>query len=277
MNYLKKIICCNLFLLTFVIQTKAKEGIQQKIVTLTSLSSDLLNVISPESLVGVSGSKIIKNNKAFKDKVFVTEGRNPPDLEKIISLKPNLVIGSKGFHDKTLSKLNSLGIKTISTEIRNWEDLEELNNKLTKFIGKDSNDLSTILNDCYPKNKNIRDEIVVLATLKPLVSPNSRSWSGSLLRRFNFNNLTSDLDSKSAFRGYVNLSPEWLISNNPSKIIIVNYPSREKTSLQSLPFWRDLKAIKENKVYSFDYYGLINPGSLNSINQSCKKLSSINF
>tara|TARA_B100001029_G_C15016079_1_gene427426 strand:+ start:263 stop:1096 length:834 start_codon:yes stop_codon:yes gene_type:complete len=277
MNYLKKIICFNLFLLTFVIQTKAKEGIQQKIVTLTSLSSDLLNVISPESLVGVSGSKIIKNNKAFKDKVFVTEGRNPPDLEKIISLKPNLVIGSKGFHDKALSKLNSLGIKTISTEIRNWEDLEELNNKLTKFIGKDSNDLSTILNDCYPKNKNIRDEIVVLATLKPLVSPNSRSWSGSLLRRFNFNNLTSDLDSKSAFRGYVNLSPEWLISNNPSKIIIVNYPSREKTSLQSLPFWRDLKAIKENKVYSFDYYGLINPGSLNSINQSCKKLSSINF
>ena len=277
MNYLKKIICFNLFLLTFVIQTKAKEGIQQKIVTLTSLSSDLLNVISPESLVGVSGSKIIKNNKAFKDKVFVTEGRNPPDLEKIISLKPNLVIGSKGFHDKTLSKLNSLGIKTISTEIRNWEDLEELNDKLTKFIGKDSNDLSTILNDCYPKNKNIRDEIVVLATLKPLVSPNSRSWSGSLLRRFNFNNLTSDLDSKSAFRGYVNLSPEWLISNNPSKIIIVNYPSREKTSLQSLPFWRDLKAIKENKVYSFDYYGLINPGSLNSINQSCKKLSSINF
>ena len=277
MNYLKKIICFNLFLLTFVIQTKAKEGIQQKIVTLTSLSSDLLNVISPESLVGVSGSKIIKNNKAFKDKVFVTEGRNPPDLEKIISLKPNLVIGSKGFHDKTLSKLNSLGIKTISTEIRNWEDLEELNDKLTKFIGKDSNDLSTILNDCYPKNKNIRDEIVVLATLKPLVSPNSRSWSGSLLRRFNFNNLTSDFDSKSAFRGYVNLSPEWLISNNPSKIIIVNYPSREKTSLQSLPFWRDLKAIKENKVYSFDYYGLINPGSLNSINQSCKKLSSINF
>ena len=277
MNYLKKIIFFNLFLLTFAIETNAKEGIQQKIVTLTSLSSDLVNVISPDSLVGVSGSKIIKNNKAFKDKVFVTEGRNPPDLEKIISLKPNLVIGSKGFHDKALSKLNSLGINTISTEIRNWEDLEELNNKLTKFIGKDSNDLSTILNYCYPKNKNIRDEIVVLATLKPIVSPNSRSWSGSLLRRFNFNNLTSDLDSKSEFRGYVNLSPEWLISNNPSRIIIVNYPSREKTSLQTLPFWRDLKAIKENKVYSFDYYGLINPGSLNSINQSCKKLSSINF
>ena len=275
MNYLKKFIWFKIILLTFFVHAKAKGDIQQKIVTLTSLSSDLVNVISPDSLVGVSGSKIIKNNKAFKDKVFVTEGRNPPDLEKIFSLNPTLVIGAKGFHDKALRKLNSLGIKTISTEIRNWEDLEEFNNKLNNFIGKDSNNLSTILNYCYPEKKNIRDEIVVLATLKPLVSPNSRSWSGSLLRRFNFNNLTSDLDSKSAFRGYVNLSPEWLISNNPSKIIIINYPSREKTSLQSLPFWRNLKAIKENKVYSFDYYGLINPGSLNTINKACLKLSSI--
>ena len=154
---------------------------------------------------------------------MVTEGRNPPDLEKIISLKPTLVIGAKGFHDKALNKLNSLGIKTIYTEIRNWEDLENLNNQLTNFIGKESNKLKTLLDDCYPKNNRSRENIVVLATLKPLVSPNSKSWSGSLLERFKFNNLTANLDSKSAFRGYVNLSPEWLIKKNPSKIIIVNY------------------------------------------------------
>ena len=32
---------------------------------------------------------------------------------------------------------------------------------------------------------------------------------------------------------------------------------------------------KETKVYSFDYYGLINPGSLKTINNACRKLSSI--
>ena len=107
MNSLKKLIWFKIFILTFFINTKAKGEIQQKIVTLTSLSTDLVNVISPESLTGVSGSKIIKDNKAFKDKVFVTEGRNPPDLEKILSLTPTLVIGAKGFHDKALNKLNS--------------------------------------------------------------------------------------------------------------------------------------------------------------------------
>ena len=275
MDSIIKLIWLQFFLLIFLVFTRAKANIQQRIVTLTSLSTDITNAISPESLIGVAGSKIIKENKDYDGKVFVTEGRNPPDLEKIVSLKPTLVVGAKGFHDKTLNKLNSLGIKTIYTEIRNWEDLENLNDKITKFTGKESNKLSTLLNHCYPKKIINRDDVVLLATLKPLVSPNSKSWSGSLLKRFNFNSLTANLDSKSAFRGYVNLSPEWLITENPSKIIIVNYPSQGKSSLQSLPFWSNLKAIKEKRVYDFDYYGLINPGSLNSINTACKKLSSI--
>tara|TARA_B100001094_G_scaffold269958_1_gene274539 strand:- start:550 stop:1377 length:828 start_codon:yes stop_codon:yes gene_type:complete len=275
MNSIKKLICFQLFVLSFFINIKAKGNTQQRIITLTSLSTDLVNEISPQSLIGVSGSKIIKDNKDYENKILVTEGRNPPDLEKIISLKPTLVIGAKGFHDKTLNKLNSLGIKTIYTEIRNWEDLENLNNKLNNIIGKESNKLKTLLDDCYPKNNRSRENIVVLATLKPLVSPNSKSWSGSLLERFKFNNLTANLDSKSAFRGYVNLSPEWLIKKNPSKIIIVNYPSQMKASLETLPYWQNLKAIEEKKVYDFEYYGLINPGSLNSINTACKKLSSI--
>ena len=48
-----------------------------------------------------------------------------------------------------------------------------------------------------------------------------------------------------------------------------------KSSLKTLPYWQNLKAIEEKKVYDFEYYGLINPGSLNSINTACKKLSSI--
>ena len=140
--------------MSFFINIKAKGETQQRIITLTSLSTDLVNEISPESLIGVSGSKIMKDNKDYENKVLVTEGRNPPNLEKIISLKPTLVIGAKGFHDKTLIKLNSLGIKTIYTEIRNWEDLENLNNKLTKFIGKESTKINTLLDDCYPKTSN---------------------------------------------------------------------------------------------------------------------------
>ena len=36
-----------------------------------------------------------------------------------------------------------------------------------------------------------------------------------------------------------------------------------------------IKAVNDKRIYTFDYYGLINPGGLKVINQACKKLSSI--
>ena len=49
-----------------------------------------------------------------------------------------------------------------------------------------------------------------------------------------------------------------------------------KASLETLPYWQNLKAIEEKKVYDFEYYGLINPGSLNSINTTFK-LNKVRF
>ena len=79
-----------------------------KIVALTSLSADLVDRISKGSLIGIPGSSILKKNKQFENIPIVSSGRMPPNLEKIISLEPDLVIGAKGFHDMPLSKLNSL-------------------------------------------------------------------------------------------------------------------------------------------------------------------------
>ena len=67
---------------------------------------------------------ILKNKKEFDSLPIVSSGRMPPDLEKILSLKPDLVVGAKGFHDRPLSKLNSLGISTLSTSISNLDDLD---------------------------------------------------------------------------------------------------------------------------------------------------------
>ena len=100
---------------------------RKKIVALTSLSADLVNSVDSKSLVGIPGSSLLKSNPSYKDIEIISSGRMPPNLEKIISLKPDLVIGAIGFHDKPLSKLNQLGVKTLSTKIKNLKDLENLN------------------------------------------------------------------------------------------------------------------------------------------------------
>ena len=249
-----------------------------RIVALTSLSADLVNSIESESLVGIPGSSLLKLNPSYKDIPIISSGRMPPNLEKIISLKPDLIIGATGFHDKALSKLNELGFKTLSTKIKNLKDLENLNKEINLFLSnKNIEPLSNKISNCYSSSSKISKDknVIALVSTKPILSPNSQSWSGNLIKRFGLKNLTSELQSKSEFRGYVNLSQEWLLKAKPNNLIVVKTPGSDISQYESLAIWNKIPAVKKKNIFSFDYYGLINPGSLDSINKACKKLSSI--
>ena len=247
----------------------------QRIVALTSISADLVNSISNDSLVGIPGSSLFNNRKDFMNKIIISQGRNPPNLEKIIKLKPTLVIGAKGFHDKVLSKLEEFSIKTIATDIRNFSDLEELSNVITKNSNILKFSLKNKLPNCYNLKPIKKDSTIVLVSTKPILSPNSKSWSGNLLNRFKINNLSAELEAKSSFRGYANLSSEWLISKNPENLILISTPGSDLSKYKKLEYWNKLKAVKNDNIYEFEYYGFINPGSLLSINNACTKLQDL--
>jgi len=248
-----------------------------RVVALTSLSADLINTISKDALVGIPGSSILKKNKEFDSLPIVSSGRMPPDLEKILNLKPDLVVGAKGFHDRPLSKLNSLGISTLSTSISSLDDLDNLNKELASKLNTSTKSLEDILVSCYPKNKNKNKNknLIVLVSSKPMLSPNKDSWAGNLISSFKINNLASEITNKTEFKGYVNLSPEWLIKYQPENIIVIKTPGSDLSQFRSINIWNKLEAVKNNKIYTFDYYGLINAGGLKAINKACQKLSSI--
>ena len=255
-----------------LLTTKIKKT---RVVALTSLTADLISTISKDSLVGIPGSSILKKNKEFDSIPVVSSGRMPPDLEKILSLKSDLVIGAKGFHDRPLSKLNSLGISTLSTSISSLDDLDKLNKKLALKLNARTKSLEDILGSCYPKNKNKNKNLIVLVSSKPILSPNKDSWAGNLISSFKFNNLASEITNKTEFKGYVNLSPEWLIKSQPENILVIKTPGSDMSQYESINIWNKLEAVKNNKIYTFDYYGLINAGGIKAINKACQKLSSI--
>ena len=250
-----------------------------RVVALTSLTADLINKISKDSLVGVPGSSILKKNKEFESIPIVSSGRMPPDLEKIISLRPDIVIGAKGFHDRPLSKLNSLGINTLSTSISSLDDLDILYKQIASKLRKNTKPLEQILESCYStnknKNKNKNKNLVVLVSSKPILSPNKNSWAGNLISFFKLNNLASDITNKTEFKGYVNLSAEWLLKSQPENILVIKTPGSDLSQYSSINIWNKLDAVKNDKVFIFEYYGLINAGGIKAINKACQKLSSI--
>ena len=277
-NILSKLSVLLIFPLSFLLVNKIQANSLKtnvRVVALTSLTADLINTISKDSLVGIPGSSILKKNKEFNSIPIVSSGRMPPDLEKILSLKPDLVIGAKGFHDRPLSKLNSLGISTLSTSISSLDDLDNLNKKLASKLNSRTKSLEDILGSCYPKNKNKNKNLIVLVSSKPILSPNKDSWAGNLISSFKFNNLASEITNKTEFKGYVNLSPEWLIKSQPENILVIKTPGSDMSQYESINIWNKLEAVKNNKIYTFDYYGLINAGGIKAINKACQKLSSI--
>lgn len=265
--------------LTYISNAKENSNNNFRIVALTSLSADLVNQINNRNLVGIPGSSLIRKNNDFDNITIVSRGRMQPDLEKIINLNPNLVIGASGFHDKTLSEIKRLGINTLSTNIKSLDSLDNFYKELQRKL--EVNNLTSIkevLKNCYPNystSKRNYKEVVALVSVKPILSPGSTSWAGSLISNFRLNNLSANIQNKTQFKGYTNLSLEWLLKAKPNNLILIKTPGSDISQYKDLPVWQKLPAVKNNKIFEFDYYGLINPGNLVSIDNACKKLSLI--
>lgn len=122
-----------------------------------------------------------------------------------------------------------------------------------------------------------KDSILVLVSSQPVLSPNKNSWTGDLLNKFNANNLTANLQGDSSVgQGYVTLSEEKIVQENPEILLVVD-PSRAGVinQLKSKSFWNQLKAAQNEQVYVFDYYGLVNPGSIDKIEETSNQLKKI--
>lgn len=244
----------------------------KRIVTLSSLSSDIISQLDSTKLVGISGSSLFKNDSRFKDIPRVSEGQTPPNLEKIVALKPDLVIGAEGFSNLTTDKLKELGITTLLTKVDSWDGLQNLTRTLATIVNVDPTPLLNRYQTFLPDKPTQNPSTLVLVSRQPILSPSKKSWAGNLLDKFQAQNVSADLQGKISIPGYVTLSAEKVLEANPEVLIVVSPQPGLLKSFKSESFWNQLKATKNNRVYEFDYYGLVNPGSIDAIEKACGQL-----
>lgn len=253
----------------------AKIGNAERVVALTSLSADIIQRLSPKKLVGITGSKLLEQNPVFSKLPRVAEGRTPPNLEQIIALKPDLVIGAAGMHDQVLAQLKSSGIQVLATKVDRWDALASLTKTLAKSVQADPAPLLKSYQGYFMPKPQKTATTLILASDRPLLAPNNESWAGDLLTQFGVKNVVADLRDKSQFSGYLTLSPEKVVTIDPDLIILINAPGTDIQKVKANPLLKQLKATKNNRVYVFDYYGLVNPGSIAAIDRATKQLRAI--
>ncbi len=247
----------------------------RRIVALTSLMADITARLDRSKLAGIPGSSLLLTNPNLRDLPKVSEGRAQPNLEKIIALKPDLVIGAKNFHEQVASRLNQLGIVTDLVNVDSWETLEKITKDLAIKLDANPEPLLNQYRTLIISKPNHNRRVLMIASRQPILSPNQKSWAGAMLDRFHLKNVAADLQGKSPFAGYVTLSTEKLLEINPDILIVVDAGENTLQWFQNQSFWRNLQAVKNNQIYQFEYYGLVNPGSIDMIVKAGEKLKAI--
>ncbi|HLP91024.1 MAG TPA: ABC transporter substrate-binding protein [Nostocaceae cyanobacterium] len=247
----------------------------KRIVSLSSLAADIIAQLDQTKLVGVLDSSLFKNDPKFKNITRVSRGQGNPNLETIVSLKPDLVIGAAGFSTVPLQKIQQLGIPVFYTQVNNWKALIELTKTLSQAIDVNPQPLLNRYQTFLPNQLVNNSTTLLLVSRQPITTPNKDSWAGDLLTQFGAKNIAAELSGNSPIRGYATLSPEKVLEAKPEVLLVASFEPNLLDNLKKEAFWQKLPATKNNRVHVFDYYGLINPGSIDAIEKACEKLKQV--
>lgn len=182
-----------------------------------------------------------------------------PSVEKILSLKPDVVILSTNFKAQAdmAEMLEQNGVKVIALDNENKEDYFKTVRLFTALTGredlyeKNAAEVATAINDIIekaPKDKNPK-VLVLFATAKGITVRTSVSMVGEMLKDLNAVNISDTTESTSNSESF---SMEKIIEENPDFIFVQTMGSdkekimeRLKKDVESNSAWASLKAVKE--------------------------------
>lgn len=229
----------------------------------------ILNTANIDMYLAVEGTIVGRMDAAslsgdLKDKVkdIPSVGNTyNPDVEKIISLNPDLVIGMNiANHIKLREALTSANIPLYINDLDSFEDVNrslQLFGELTNHEDISKKEIENIDQTFTMYKEKIKDKphpktLLLLGTPGNLNVSTDRSFSGKLLDSLGANNIGKNIGGEAP---YVPLSLEFVQEQNPERIIfVVMYPDPSiKESfvkeMQSNPAWQHVQAVKTDQIH----------------------------
>ncbi|KMY51472.1 ABC transporter substrate-binding protein [Peribacillus loiseleuriae] len=188
------------------------------------------------------------------------------DFEKIVSLKPDLIIGHAGLNMKDASTAEALGLKLFLTNSNSYETIIEVismygkildrENEANEMIAEIEEKKSTI--QTKPLNKKVK-ALIVYGTTDLFLAALPTSLSGNLLEIVGGENIASNLPGIDSYPDYAQLSMERVIEANPDVIYFITHGDPDavkekfKLELKSNPAWNKVNAFKHDNFNFLPY------------------------
>ena len=231
-------------------ETKVNEKSKKKydrIVVLDPAVVEMVYLLGGEDkLVGIAKlerSKIWPEEKT--EKVESVGTFINPSLEKIIALKPDLVIESFHSSDAIDKSLSSNNIEIIKIQANSIEDIFKNFQKVAKILGKEK-EAEKIIAEKRQKIEEIKKidttekkGLFILAPT-PMRVFGKGTLPNDIMEMLNIKNIAAGMEGMSP-----TLTPEYIIKENPD--IILTFVKDPQEIVKANPQIKDISAIKNNK------------------------------
>lgn len=186
-----------------------------------------------------------------------------PDFEKLLTVKPDLVLAPKnGMRSELISRIKNFGIPVYVDDSGSVEDI----NRLIRNIGvllSESAEAEQITSQIELRRQKIRrivsglerPSVLFVVGINPLIVGSSTSFLSSLVSEAGGRNVVSDLSIP-----YPKFSIEEVIRQDPDVIFMLD---KECHGIECLDYWKNygfLKAVKNKRVYEVDSDLMSRPG-----------------
>ncbi|SDT54114.1 iron complex transport system substrate-binding protein [Paenibacillaceae bacterium GAS479] len=193
-------------------------------------------------------------------------------LEKIIALKPDLVIGQSFFHGELRKSLTASGIPLALTQIDTYDKIVETGKLFGQLLGKEQ-EASKALEETQQRIQSIVDKVpsetksFAAITIMPMGISIQQSDTLTLdvTSRLKLKNVAADMPA-GEWPGSVPYSLEALIKADPDFIFLEVHGTEEdgkkklEEDMKSNPAWSSLRAVKEDRLSFLPSDFVNNPG-----------------
>ena len=231
-------------------ETKVNEKSEKKydrIVVLDPAVVEMVYLLGGEDkLVGIA--KLERSNIWPEEKTEKVESVGTfinPSLEKIIALKPDLVIESFHSSDAIDKSLSSNNIEIIKIQANSIEDIFKNFQKVAKILGKEK-EAEKIIAEKKQKIEEIKKidtaekkGLFILAPT-PMRVFGKGTLPNDIMEMLNIKNIAAGMEGMSP-----TLTPEYIIKENPD--IILTFVKDPQEIVKANPQIKDISAIKNNK------------------------------
>jgi iron complex transport system substrate-binding protein len=194
-------------------------------------------------------------------------GFSNPNVEKIVALKPDLVLATN-MHEQAVRRLEEVGIPVAVVSPKTVEGVLES----IEWIGRltaTSEGAARLVADLKDRIKKVETVVEKIPLEKrpwvyyevysdPLMTAGPQTFIGQLIELAGGRNIAYDAQTD-----YPEFSAEVIIERNPEVIIFPQWHGSESLTVEQVKSrsgWQEIRAVKNNRVFGVDVNIVFRPG-----------------